>query len=213
MKKKSFHRLVNLGVEFGSTAAYYTSGGNDGIRRRRGATNSIKSFLKPSLLLPFPALNNNKQTATLINYTLEYYCISQIQIMLMRRGFFVVPELSLFEFHGSGGMWFCCSMNMMVMCHRVEKLFDHSKLAWHWHSRTNAAFLSTLWLFKELQNRHFYNLKQIPALAVADCNGSTIHEQLFSLSHTHGFNLLEEMGMHFAFTLGNHCSHLHKMVI
>ena len=62
--------------------------------------------------LPFP-LNNNKQTATLINYTLEYYCISQIQIMLMRRGFFVVPELSLFEFHGSGGMWFCCSMMVM----------------------------------------------------------------------------------------------------
>ena len=96
MKKKSFHRLVNLGVEFGSTAAYYTSGGNDGIRRRRGATNSIKSFLKPSLLLPFPALNNNKQTATLINYTLDFriqHCSgSQIQIMLM---IIFVPELSL----------------------------------------------------------------------------------------------------------------------
>ena len=89
-------------------------GGNDGIRRRRGATNSIKSFLKTlgGGRLPFP-LNNNKQTATLINYTLEYYCISQTQIMLMRRGFFVVPELSLFEFHGSGGMWFCCSMMVM----------------------------------------------------------------------------------------------------
>ena len=75
MKKKSFHRLVNLGVEFGSRNSSHSSDGAAAMMalEEEKGSHKFNQELSKTLgggRLPFP-LNNNKQTATLINYTLE----------------------------------------------------------------------------------------------------------------------------------------------